>query len=415
MLKKHTKFFENSNKKDLFAILILFGIISLFGDIIYESSRGVIGPYLSVLGANAYIIGIVVGVAEVVGYLIRIIVGYFSDKTKAYWFFVILGYSLLFTVPILGIIDFWPLATIFLVLERIGKGLRSPARDTIVSYPAKKVGVGFGFGLLEFLDQIGGIIGPLIFSFLFFTATNEVKELAAYQNAYNFLWIFFIALEIILFYTFFKYSKKIKLPKEQEKQIIPKQNFPKIYWIYALFTFFTTIGFINFAIIGYHLKINQIVSDKFIPLLYAIAMGADAIFAILIGRIYDKIKKETKNKYAGLNILLILPPMAVFILLTIFSTNFVFIFLAIVLWGVVMACHETIMKAAITDLIPSIKLGFGYGIFNAVYGLSIFFGSIVSGYLYEISKTLLVVLLTMTETFALLAFFLLKKEIELQK
>ncbi len=156
-------------KKQAFLLIILFGIISLLGDIIYEGARSVNGPYLDTLGASAAAVGLIVGIGELLGYAIRLISGYFSDRTKAHWYFTIFGYGLLISVPLLAFSNLWQVAAIFIVLERIGKGIRSPARDTLVSYAAKRVGTGFGFGISEFLDQIGAFIGPLIFTVFFCT------------------------------------------------------------------------------------------------------------------------------------------------------------------------------------------------------------------------------------------------------
>ncbi|MBA2862207.1 hypothetical protein [Methanococcus maripaludis] len=144
----------SETQKNAFMLIILFGVISLLGDIIYEGARSVNGPYLETLGASALIVGLVVGFGEFLGYAIRLFSGYFSDKTKAHWFFTIFGYGLLISVPLLALSDYWQFAAIFIVLERMGKGLRSPARDTILSYATKQVGTGLGFGIAEFLDQI---------------------------------------------------------------------------------------------------------------------------------------------------------------------------------------------------------------------------------------------------------------------
>jgi len=55
------------------------------------------------------------------------------------------------------------IVAILIILERIGKGVRTPARDTIASHASKQIGSGYTFGIAEFIDQIGAVIGPLIF------------------------------------------------------------------------------------------------------------------------------------------------------------------------------------------------------------------------------------------------------------
>ncbi len=116
-----------NHKKSAFQLIFIFGLVSLFGDMVYEGARSVNGPYLKTLGANAAIVGLVAGVAEFLGYAIRLLSGYFADKTKAYWLFTFLGYGMLISVPLLSLAGIWQIAVIFIIMERLGKALRSPA------------------------------------------------------------------------------------------------------------------------------------------------------------------------------------------------------------------------------------------------------------------------------------------------
>jgi MFS family permease len=101
------------------------------------------------------------------------------------------------------------------------------------------------------------------------------------------------------------------------------------------------MGFVNFALLGFHFKAVGVLSDVQIPLFYAIAMIVDAIVAIAIGKLYDKY---------GLITLVTLPIFSLAIPFLGFSNNFVMVIISVMLWGMAMAVHETIMKAAIADL-----------------------------------------------------------------
>jgi MFS family permease len=388
----------------------LFGIISLFGDAIYEGARSVNGPYLAILGANAAIIGFVAGAGEFLGYGIRIVSGYFSDKTKAYWFFTIIGYGLLFTVPLLSLAGIWQLAALFIISERIGKALRNPAKDTILSYSTKQVGTGTGFAIVEVLDQIGAIIGPLIFSFLFFLLGVSGNAISDYQIGYSLLWIPFILLMIVLIIAYFLVKNPQKL-KKTEISNKGNERFSKVFWLYLLFSFITTFGFVNFVLIGYHTKVNAILSDAEIPLFYAIAMGIDAVMAIAIGKTYDSLKNKMKSDNAGLLMLLVIPLLSMFLPLFAFSMNYFFIIFSMILLGMVMGAHETIMKSAIADITPLEKRGTGYGIFSTLYGVALFGGSVMVGVLYEVSIPILIVITIIVELISILFFFIIWKNI----
>ncbi|MBP6871988.1 MAG: MFS transporter [Bacteroidales bacterium] len=397
-------------KKTAIRLILLFGIISLLGDIIYEGARGVNGPYLQTLGASAAIVGLVAGIGELLGYLIRLVSGYFSDKTKAHWFFTIFGYSFLMVIPLLSLTGLWQFAAIFMVLERIGKGIRSPAKDTILSQATKQVGTGFGFAIVEFLDQIGATLGPLIFTFFFMSIGPGERSVADYQQGYSLLWFPFVVLIMVLFTAFFM----VRNPEELEKAVVKNPLPDKItrtFWLYCIFTFVTTLGFLNFAIIGYHLKANNIVTDAQIPLMYALAMGVDAIIGLIIGKWYDRLKSKHKNDHAGLLLLIALPLMTAPIPLLSLSPGLPFIITGVILWGIVMGTHETIMKAGIADITSIRKRGTGYGIFNMLYGIAIFIGSAAAGFLYDYSINLLITLMIIVEMAALPVFFILRKHL----
>jgi predicted MFS family arabinose efflux permease len=400
-----------SYKKTAIHLILLFGLISLLGDIIYEGARGVNGPYLKTLGASAAIVGLVAGIGELLGYLIRLVSGYFSDKTRAHWVFTIVGYSFLMVIPMLALTGIWQFAAIFMVLERIGKGIRSPAKDTILSQATKQVGTGFGFAIVEFLDQIGATVGPLIFTFFFMSIGPGDKSIADYQHGYSLMWFPFVVLMMVLFTAFFM----VKNPEELENDVVKKPQPDRItrtFWLYCIFTFVTTLGFLNFAIIGYHLKANSIVTDAQIPLLYSLAMAVDAVIGLVIGKWYDRLKIRFDNEHAGLLLLIILPLFTATLPLFTLSFHLGMIITGVVLWGIVMGTHETIMKAGIADITSIRKRGTGYGIFNMLYGVAIFIGSAAAGFLYDYSVTLLIILMVVLELAALPVFFVLRKKVK---
>ena len=162
--------------------IILLGIVSLFGDVTYEGARSVAGPYLATLGASASVVGLVAGIGEFVGYALRLASGHLADRTKAYWLLTFVGYGLLVSVPLLAFAGYWQLAALLIILERMGKAIRSPARDTMLSYATKEVGRGWGFAVHEALDQIGAIIGPVVFSLVFLFH-------GGYREGFTLLWI----------------------------------------------------------------------------------------------------------------------------------------------------------------------------------------------------------------------------------
>jgi MFS family permease len=397
------------NKRKALQLILLFGLVSLFGDIIYEGARSVNGPYLKVLGANALVVGFIAGLGEFMGYGIRLLSGYFSDKTKSYWFFTILGYALLVSVPLLALTGFWKIAALLIVIERIGKAIRSPAKDTILSQATKQVGTGFGFGLNEAMDQIGAIVGPLLFTFAFMGTAYAEKGLRDYQSAYHLLWLPFFFLMACVLFAYWKTPNPEMLETSVKKN--ESEKLPKIFWLYTAFSFFATMGFVSFVLMAYHFKAQHVLSDAQIPFFYAIAMGVDGAAALVIGKIYDGMKEKQKHEWAGIGTLLMIPILSIAIPFLCFTTTPWIAIVSIILWGIVMAGHETIMKSAIADITPLKKRGTGYGILNVAYGLAMLVGGVVMGFLYDRSLPALMIGVAVLEIISLPFFFAMKREV----
>jgi len=384
--------------KTAFKVIIYFGFVSLFGDIIYEGARSVNGSFLEILGAGAFVVGLVAGAGEFLNYFLRVLSGYVSDKTGAYRFFTALGYLMIAFIPLLSIADTWKIAALFILFERMGKALRSPARDVLLSSATKQVGTGFGFGIHEAFDQIGAILGPLIFVF-FFLGKADVG-LSKYHEAYRFFWFPFI---LLVFFLFFALGRAPEVSHEKREDHPP--NYRKIFKLYLFFIFFVSAGFASYILIAYHFKKTSIFKDAFIPLIYAVSMGVDAIAAPFLGKIYDRFK----TKKSGIFVLLILPGISVLIPVFVFLGNLWFAILGMVLWGIVMAGHETILRAVVADMMPLKKRGTGYGMLNAVYGAGIFLGNAVLGFLYTRSLIFLVLAVVLFESLSVSVLFKLKK------
>lgn len=397
-------------KREAFKLIILFGIISLLGDIVYEGARSVNGPYLKALGASAAAVGLIAGIGEFLGYAVRLLSGFLTDKTKAYWLITVLGYLFLVSVPLMGIAEGWQAAALFILMERFGKAIRSPSKQTILSQAAKQVGTGFGFALHEAMDQFGAMIGPLIYSAVFFAAGNAAASVADYQKGYLYSLVPFILLIAVLLFSFFKFRNSWTFGDSFRKK--EKDRLSKSFWLYNLFTFLTTFGFANFLLIGYHLKANSLMEDAWIPIAYAVAMGTDAIAALITGKIYDRLKSKSGNEKSGLKVLIVIPAATILIPALVFNNSILLIGLGVIIWGIVMGTHETIMKASIADITSLSKRGTGYGIFNTSYGLAVLLGSSAAGFLYDYSVTLMIIILSSVQVLAVISFYFLKKTLQ---
>ncbi|MDI9499107.1 MAG: MFS transporter [Bacillota bacterium] len=391
-------------------VIVIFGVISMLGDIVYESARSANSQYLNLLGIRAAKVGLIFGIGEFLGYALRLFAGILSDRSGRHWYFMFAGYGMLLSVPLMGLTVNWDFLVVFMLLERMGKALRNPAKDTVLSGVAEnQVGIGFAFGLQEALDQLGAFLGPLVFTAVFFfTGKNGIRE---YQLGYKMLLVPYLLLLLFLTFAHRKITGANLLPSAPARTSQSIKLEP-IFWIYTVFTFLCTVGFVNFSTIGYHLKASRLMSDGDITLLYALAMLVDAVAAMVVGKAYDRLKERTGKRTGGILVLAVIPLLTVSLPLLTLSHSKTLIVIGMMLFGVVMGTHETIMRSAIADITPYRKRGTGYGIFNSAYGLALLAGSALTGLFYDLQLTELIIVFTIiAEAAAVLLFIRLNRAI----
>lgn len=159
--------------------ILLFGVVSLFSDMTHEGADSIRGAYLSIIGASAGApIGFISGLGELIGYSLRYVFGRICDKTREYWRDSEHVLDVI-CVPALALVGEhgWIAACVLLVFQRLGKSIKKPAKDTIMSFAATREGVGKSFGIQEVLDQIGAFLGPRCSSMSSCSARRRARHL----------------------------------------------------------------------------------------------------------------------------------------------------------------------------------------------------------------------------------------------
>lgn len=380
------------SKASALKFVVLIGIVSLFADMTYEGARSITGPYLAVLGASATVVGFVAGFGELVGYGLRLVSGYISDRTGRYWAVTLFGYVInMLAVPLLALADRWEVAAILMVAERMGKAIRNPPRDAMLSHATKEMGRGWGFGLHEALDQIGAVLGPLVV-----TAVLYFK--GRYQTGFFVLLVPALLALSVLLVARFLYPRPRDL--EAISPELETKGFPRKYWIYLVAAALIAAGYADFPLIAYHFEKATVVSDTWIPIFYAVAMGVDALAALIFGRLFDRI---------GFSTLIVASLLSPFFAPWVFLGGFYLALVGMALWGMGMGAQESIMRAAIAGMVPMNRRGSAYGIFNSAYGVFWFLGSALMGILYDISIPSLIVFSVVVQLAAIPLFLLVKR------
>ena len=348
--------------------VVMIGVVSLLSDATYEGARSLTGPYLAFLGAGAAAVGVVAGLGELIGYGFRLVSGHIVDRTKAYWPITILGYSLnLLAVPALALANSWEVAAGLIILERLGKAVRVPPRDAMLSHAASETSRGWAFGLHEAMDQLGAFVGPLLISAVMLLE-------GGYRMAFGILLIPALMGLAALFFARSQY------PRPQELEIsVPKlgrEGIQKGFWVYLVASAAIAAGYVDFPLIAYHVKRTDIFADKWIPLIYAAAMATDGLSAMVLGKLYDR--HGIKVLAAVCLLTSLFPPL-------VFLGGEELMVSGMIIWGVGMGAQESILRAAIPQMVPAERRATAYGVFHTAFGVSWFAGSAAMGYLYDLS------------------------------
>lgn len=363
---------ELNNRRTAVKFVVLLGVISLLSDMTYEGARSINGAYLAVLGASATLVGFTAGFGELLGYALRLISGYLADRTAHYWTITIVGYVInLLAVPALALTGHWPTAATLMILERVGKAIRTPARDAMLSYAGHSIGMGWGFGLHEAMDQIGAMLGPLIVAAILYFK-------GGYHESYAILLIPAVLALLILVVARYLYPR----PRELEaiSTTINARGLPDAFWLYLTGAALLAAGFADFPLIAYHFEKVGLTTHVWIPVAYAIAMGVDGLVAPLLGYLYDR---------HGFKVVIGVTLVGAFFAPCAFLGGPVLAFIGVVLWGVGMGSQESLVRAVVGNMAPLNKRGSAYGLFNTGYGIFWFLGSIIMGMLYDKSVLLL--------------------------
>jgi MFS family permease len=368
----------------------VFGTVSLLADFVYEGARSITGPLLASLGATGLAVGVVTGIGEAAALGLRLVSGPLTDRTQRFWGWTITGYTLtIVTVPVLGIAATLWVASALVIAERIGKAIRSPAKDTLLSHAAAVTGRGKGFAVHEALDQIGAVIGPLTVAGVLALTGGD------YGPALGVLALPGAAALALLVWLRFRVPEPARyenpttpdpapLPAAQaasNDRDRPSPPLPPAFWAYCAFTATTMVGFATFGVLSYHMVIRGILPAAAVPLVYAAAMGADAVAALLSGWLYDRVGAKT---LAALPILSALVPAVAF------TDQMWLVVAGALLWGAAVGIQESTLRAVVADLVAPPRRATAYGVFAAGLGVATAVGGALTGWLYDTSIPALV-------------------------
>jgi len=369
--------------------VILIGILSFFADFTYEGSRSIVGPYLATLQASGTAVGVVTGFGELLGYGLRIFTGRWSDLSGRYWPITIFGYVIqMAAVPALALATNWPTVAVLIILERIGKAIRNPPRDAMLSHAGKQIGgYGWAFGLHEALDQFGAMFGPL-----------AVAAILAWSGGYR--EAFAVLLIPAIINLILVGLARVLYPKPEDMEAPPPVNgafrLPIVFWVYLMGAALVAAGFADYPIIAYHFAQKDAVTSQWIAVFYSVAMAVSGVGSLALGRLFDRF---------GFTTLLVLTIITASFAPLVFLGGFWLALIGAAIWGLGMGVHESIIPAAVSPMVPSQRRATAFGAFTAGYGIFWFVGSAAIGVLYDTSLIGLIAFCVVVQLLAAFVFW----------
>jgi MFS family permease len=399
--------------------VVCFGLVSLFADMVYEGARSIIGPYLATLGASAAVVGTVAGVGEFIGYGLRVGSGYLVQRRGHYWTWTITGYALtVLSVPLIGATNVIAPALLLYGTERLGKAVRSPAKDTLLSHASTQTGRGKAFGVHQAMDQAGAMAGPLLLAAVLW------QYAGSYRLAFGVLVVPGVIVLVLLFWLRYRvpdpaaYEVRASVVHQAESSAVPEgesramdepgpratrtpQNqapeqtspsqvagiaragrvgLPPLVRRYIGAVGLLSLGIATFPLLAYHAQTTGLLTPAQVPLLFALAMAVDGLSGLVMGRYYDM---------RGPRVLLVVP-FAAGLSAIAFTDNATLVWVGVAIWGVVNGVLDSTVKAVVTELVEPAGRSVAFGWLALARGLGLLAAGVVLGLAYDQSITLVV-------------------------
>ncbi|MEY8763848.1 MULTISPECIES: MFS transporter [Clostridium] len=362
-------YINNGKDKKVLGIernIFFTGMTSFLTDTTTKMIYSIMPLFLMSIGASKTEVSLIEGIAESTASVLKAISGWWSDKIGKNKPFMIIGYGFTAILSPLFSIVTSPLQVLAIRFsERVGKGIRTAPRDSLVAASSSDSEKGKNFGFHKAMDNSGAIIGPLL-AFII---------LSIFPNNYRKVFIFSALPGILGLITIIFFVKETKKSKDSLPKKITPRDFSHKYYMFLGIAFIFTLGNSTDALLL--VKAKDIgIKALFIPIVYLIFNSVSVIFAVPMGILSDKFGREKLIIFGYLLYSAIYFGFGR-------TDNKISVILLFVLYGLYSAATDGVQRALVSDLIDKNKRGTGLGIYNSLIGITLLPASLIAGVLYD--------------------------------
>lgn len=342
------------------------GLTSFLTDTSTKMVYSIMPLFLLSIGASKTTLSVIEGIAESTASLLKALSGFWSDKTGKKKPFMILGYSLTALItPVYAFVITPFQVLVFRFIERVGKGIRTAPRDSLISGSMNKNEAGKSFGFHKAMDNSGAILGPLFAGLLLYV----------FPAGYKHIFLFAAIPAVMGVLTLLFYIREIPVKRSEVLQEISVRGLSVRFWYFLLIMFVFSLGNSTDALLLVKTSESG-VKSSYVPFLYMLFNSVAVLLAIPVGKLSDK------RGRGSLIVLGFLIYALVYFLFGSFNNIKVFA-VAFVLYGCYSALADSCQKALVADIVGTKIKGTGFGLYHAVLGISLLPASIIAGLLYD--------------------------------
>nr|WP_316643076.1 MFS transporter [uncultured Roseateles sp.] len=349
----------------------ILGFVSMLMDISSEMIHSLLPLFMvTTLGASAFAVGLIEGLAEATALIVKVFSGALSDYLGRRKGLALFGYALgALTKPLFAMAPSAGMVLTARLLDRVGKGVRGAPRDALVADLAPVHIRGAAFGLRQSLDTVGAFLGPLLAVALMLLWANDFRAV---------FWVAVIPGLMAVALLGFGLREPERPQAGKGVNPIRRENLGRLpaayWWVVGVGAFFTLARFSEAFLV---LRAQQGgIPLALVPLVMVAMNLVYATSAYPFGKLSDRM---SHRKLLALGLLVLI---AADLVLAI-NDHWSVVLAGVALWGVHMGITQGLLATMVAEVAPADLRGTAYGVFNLVSGMAMLLASVVAGLLWD--------------------------------